>query len=265
MTHLQTLVTNGSATGGTLPRLRQQDLLKMLRVNDPQGVASLGGRIVTAEPRAQLVSAGLDGSTAGVLLSGWACRSAYLPNGRRQIVDVLLPGDLFGLEAAVLGRSEHVVMALSEASFQSFDAGRLRERLMSKPQLAFGVIGFLLNEQHRQNQHIVSLGRCRAEERMARFMLGLRARLTDRGMVPNNSFRLPLTQQEIGDHLGLTVVHVNRVLRSLREAGALTLRDRTVRIGNLDRLSLLAAPLEDIPEPTVPRFNGGSSNDATIR
>ena len=75
-------------------------------------------------------------------------------------------------------------------------------------------------------------------------------------MVNGDGFYMPMTQQEIADHLGLTIVHVNRVLRRLRESGIVTVQHRLAKVDEMARLSQLAAPLQDIYERATPEFGG---------
>jgi CRP-like cAMP-binding protein len=200
------------------------------------------GQEKTAGPRTVVVPQGVGaGAAAGILLTGWAVRFTSFPDGRRQIQEVLLPGDLLGLENLVFERAEHGVQTVTMATYLAVEPERLLEALARSSALATRLIGSLLREQRRLNKHLSYLGRCSAEERMARFFLDIYKRLTARGLAPRGSFPLPLYQQEIGDHLGLTIVHVNRVLRRLREQGIVALRQHQVTIGDFERLCATAA------------------------
>jgi CRP/FNR family transcriptional regulator, anaerobic regulatory protein len=162
------------------------------------------------------------------LRSGWACRSRTLP------------GDFIGLEAAFGDGAADLVMALTPVTCQAMPVDRLAD-LLDEPEVALR----LWHERERELQRIealtTKLARGCAEERMTGFLLHLCERLRHRRLVTGSSFRLPLTQQEIGDHLGLTVVHVNRVLRSLREQGIVQVRNRVAEIIDPERLAQAAA------------------------
>src|SRR4051794_32402883 len=103
---------------------------------------------------------------------------------------------------------------------------------------------------------MAALGRGYADERIATLLLDLRGRLHQAGMANGGGFQLRMTQQEIADHLGLTIVHVNRVLRRLREAGIVTVQRGVVIVDEMAGLSQLAAPLQDIYERGTPEFGG---------
>src|SRR4051794_21572194 len=92
-------------------------------------------------------------------------------------------------------------------------------------------------EERRLHNWVTALGKGNAEERIATLLPGLRGRLHQAGSAIGDVFQMPMTQQEIADHLGLTLVHVNRVLHRLREAGIVTVRRGVVKIGETARLS----------------------------
>src|SRR4051794_5093396 len=101
---------------------------------------------------------------------------------------------------------------------------------------------------------------CMADERIATLLLDLRGRLHQAGSADGDVFQMPMTQQEIADHLGLTLVHVNRVLRRLREAGIVTVQRGVVKVDEMARLSQLAAPLQDIYERATREFGGQAAS-----
>jgi CRP-like cAMP-binding protein len=114
----------------------------------------------------------------------------------------------------------------------------------------------LAEDERRLHNWVAALGRGSADERIATLLLDLRGRLCWAGLAKGDGFQMPMTQQEIADHLGLTLVHVNRVLRRLREAGIVTVQRGVVTVNEMARLSRLAAPLQDIYERTTPEFGG---------
>ena len=105
---------------------------------------------------------------------------------------------------------------------------------------------------------MIALGRGSAIERIATLMLDFRGRLMQAGIGDGDRFHLPMTQEHIGDHLGLTLVHVNRTLKRLREDGILTVRSGLVQIHDVDALALYAAPMQDIFERESKAFGGGA-------
>jgi CRP-like cAMP-binding protein len=183
--------------------------------------------------------------------TGWLMRTRSLEDGRRQIIGLFLPGDLVGLKCMLLRRQPDAVESLSEASLDSLDQANFRLFATTHADIALRVMFMLAEDERRLHNWVTALGRGSAEERLATMLLDLRLRLRRVGLAPRNSFRLPLTQQQIGDHLGITVVHVNRVLKHLRELGLVTIRNGTAAIRDLAGLERIARPMLDIFERAI--------------
>ncbi|MDB5408631.1 MAG: Crp family transcriptional regulator [Rhodospirillales bacterium] len=156
------------------------------------------------------------------LRSGWAMRSRELSDGRRSIIDLFLPGDLVGVDTIFDMPSLAATVALSPVTYQAM-APLQPADVSRNPELAASLAYAGRQERLRVEALAVMLARATAEERISAFLLNLHARLLSRGLVSATGFRLPMTQVQIADHLGLTVVHVNRVLRQLRERGFVSL------------------------------------------
>ena len=213
-----------------------------------QAAFSTPPRITAA--RAVLLGEGEPQNPVLRLHSGWAVRVRFLPNGRRAVLAIHLPGDLIGL-GSLLARSEGAsVIALTAAAYQSVAADELRRLILARPEGMLRVVHLVDRERRRLEDLTIALGRCNAEQRVALLLLDLHSRLRSKKLIEATAFRLPLTQAEIGDHLGLTVVHVNRVLRSLREQGIASISHGVATIHNLERLRGSAeTPLPEEREP----------------
>ena len=189
--------------------------------------------------------------------TGWAARTRIIEDGRRQIIAVFLPGDLMGVKSMLLERQADTIECLTDVSVRAIDYKRLLELSAAHHAVALRIMFQLGEDERRLHNWITALGRGNAEERIATLLLDLRGRLLHAGAIQGVAFHLAMTQQEIADHLGLTIVHVNRVLRRLREAGIFTLKGRRMAtIDDLNRLADLAAPLQDIYERAAPEFGG---------
>ena len=199
-------------------------------------------RQVTARPvpvpaRAELVRDGEAAPRPQVLVEGWACRQRLLADGRRQIVVVLLPGDLIGLDLRRRPLPFGSVATLTPALV--CEAGALRERAGARdtpPDRETGLAAALRQAREMEEiwlvNQVVRLGRQTAYERVAHFLLELRERLAAVDRVQENRFSFPITQEVLADALGLSVVHMNRTMQQLRRDGlieqratAITLRD----------------------------------------
>jgi CRP/FNR family transcriptional regulator, anaerobic regulatory protein len=185
---------------------------------------------------------------------GVAYRSCTLPDGRRAILDLLLPGDIAGVDYAVLGRSNQELTAASALGYRAMTAAALRE-LMADRTVSMRVAALMAETRWRMDRHMTAITRLDAREQLGLFLLDIYDRLRRRELISRPTFNLPLTQEQIADHLGMTMVHVNRTLRRLREDRLVMVANQVVIITDLDRLRALASgmpPLADMFEPVMP-------------
>jgi CRP/FNR family transcriptional regulator len=151
-----------------------------------------------------------------LLRSGWAAHLRDFPDGRRSIFDLHLPGDLVGANAMLGKPTRSSTVALTTVSYQA--VASLHDRSAVQPaDVALALWQACAEEQARVDALAVAMACANAEERLAAFLLSVNKRLEQRQLASAGSFRLPMTQGDMGDHLGMTVVHVNRTLRRLRE------------------------------------------------
>src|SRR3954465_9586182 len=205
---------------------------------------------------AKLVSTGEESRTVYLLESGWVARTRTTEDDRRQIMMVFLPGDLMGIKSMLLERQPDTIECLTDARVRIIDYQRLRDLVAQDHAVSIRVMFQLAEDERRLHNWVTALGKGMADERIATLLLDLHGRLHWTGSANGGGFYMPMTQQEIADHLGLTLVHVNRVLRRLREAGIVTVQRETVKVDEMARLSQLAAPLQDIYERSAPEFGG---------
>ena len=175
------------------------------------------------------------------VIEGWGFQYQLLEDGRRQIVRILLPGDFVGFQADLFAPLEHSAQALTEMRLCIFPRHNIIELFRSEPQLALRLTWMLARDDSRAQEWLINIGRRSARERVAHFLLELYYRVRMRAEEPlGASIPLPLTQEHIGDALGLTSVHVNRTLRDLRESGLLVVSNRLLNITDPDGLALVA-------------------------
>lgn len=189
----------------------------------------------------QIVVEGETYKQISFLLDGWAFRSKHLPDGRRQIFGYLIPGDLIGLRASLMEFADDSVEALTDCEVSSFSLERLYEACRTHPRLVVALMWSAAREQSMLSEQIMRLGRRNAVERIAHFFLELLSRLQLVDEADRRSFALPLTQELIADTLGLSIVHVNRTLRTLRQRGLVEIVDGHVVIHDVDELSDIAS------------------------
>ena len=187
-----------------------------------------------------IVVAGKHYETLFVNHDGWLLRYKILHNGDRQILDFILPGQIFGLQACLFKTSLYSVATITEASLSSIPLDAIDRVFERTPTLAKALFWSALCESAIVAEHLIDTGRRSAYERVSHLLLELFVRLKLTGLTDNMSFDMPLTQELIGGALGLTTVHVNRTFRSLREDKLIAIDGKCVTILDFDALSLLS-------------------------
>ena len=183
-----------------------------------------------------------EGETADeifTLFDGWAFRFKLMPDGRRQILSFLLPGDTISLPLLRFDRLHFSVQALTAVSLCVFDRAGLADYVSAHPTVARRLEVFFARDAADADERLADLGRRTARERVARLALQLFARLRRRSAVQDSSFDFPLRQQHIADALGLTAVHVSRVFHALRGEGLIVVERNLLTI--LDPRALMKA------------------------
>ncbi len=188
----------------------------------------------------ELTEEGETGNKAFVLQTGWACSYKIVPDGGRLIIAFPIPGDCVGLRSLLLRTSDHSFCALTDAVVSAVEAPRLLKIFDTFPRLGAAFLWAASRDEAMVVEHLVSIGRRSALERTAHFFLELIERLTLVGLATETQFDLPLSQYVIADALGLSAIHVNRVLRRLREQHLLTVQAGKVNINDLSGLRKLA-------------------------
>lgn len=207
---------------------------------------------MTAESGAVILSEGAHSAHLFTLLSGWAFRFKMLDDGRRQILNYVLPGDLVGLQGSVIGEMEHSVEALSPLVLCVFQRDRLDELFANHPGLAFDVTWLAAREERMLDDHLLSLGRRTALERAAYLLAFLHERAKAVGLGKGQGpLSIPLTQQHVADTLGLSIVHTNKTLRKLTDKGLIRWLGRSCEVLDAAELAHLAG-WEGLGEPVRP-------------
>ena len=186
-----------------------------------------------------VVRRGQDLKESLLMLHGWAARTKDLRDGGRQISELAFAGDFTDLHAFTLKRLDHNIATITPARFAVAPHDRIRETLERHPHLA-RVYWLMTNiDAAIHREWTVSLGRRSAQSRMAHFLCETLERLRVVGLADDDSYDFPLTQQEFGECLGLTSVHVNRTLQSLRRRGLIQVENRRATILDLPGLKAL--------------------------
>jgi CRP/FNR family transcriptional regulator, anaerobic regulatory protein len=211
-----------------------------------------------------LIQANTDHPFVYRILSGWACRTRSLSDGRDQCILIFLPGDLFAIKSMFITKHPDSVVVLSPSAIESIDYRVLHRQYREDPDVANRCIWQVVEEERRLHNWVVGLGQGSAEERLAMLLLDFHGRLgLSRTIEPGAlAYKMPLTQVQLADHLGLTAIHVNRVLKGFRENGIVVVRDGQVSILDLARLTAIARPMLDPYERNAAEYVGrNQAND----
>lgn len=187
-----------------------------------------------------MIHEGQKNASAFILAEGWACSYKMQPDGERQIVDFQVPGDFLGLRSILFRTSDHSTDAITRIGASEVLASDILNAFENAPRLATAVLWAASRDEAMVVEHLVNLGRRSAEEGMAHLLLELGTRLSLVGLADKTGFDCPLTQYHLADALGLSAVHVNRVLRHLREEGLVTFQKGRVVFDDFAQLSDLA-------------------------
>ena len=187
-----------------------------------------------------LIREGDDPDPVFVILDGWACGYKILPDGGRQIISFLLPGDFCDIHIAVLHAIDHSIMTLTEARVASLPRAEMEALIEAKPTLTRAFWWSQLVNQSILRSWIASMGRRKSVERVAHLMCELYIRMRNINLASDDECYMPLTQLVLADALGLTPVHVNRVLKVLKTAKVMELSHGSLKIIDSQKLAEIA-------------------------
>jgi CRP/FNR family transcriptional regulator len=227
------------ASGGRAD-LYTQDVFRTLTEPERTLADEMTVTTTVLAPNRAVVNQGEVGVGLFLITGGWAYRYRRAADGSRQILDFLLPGELVGLQAALLGMIDHSVSSLTMLHLRVMDARLVGEVFRHHPGFAVRLARHMLAEARRVDQLMTVIGCGDARRRLGFLMLALYQRQRQRNRVDPGDCPFPLRRQHIADALGLTGAHVNRTLNRLEREGVVTLRDSRLAIHDLARLGEIA-------------------------
>ena len=185
---------------------------------------------------AYLMREGEPTSTCSLLVAGYAFRQKLVDSGARQIISFHIPGEFLDIQNVLLSVADHNIQALTRASVAVIQKGPLMDLLGNRPPLrkAFWIDSLLDASVFRE--WVVNVGRRDARARIAHLLCEFAARVRNSGEADSEMFDFPLTQEQIGDATGLTAVHTNRTLQSLRKDGLINLSSSRLAILDWEKL-----------------------------
>ncbi len=191
------------------------------------------------EPRRKLIQQGRPCDKVFILKTGWMAEFKLLRNGRRQILNFRLPGDVLGFESLAYRTTLHSVTALTPCTVAPVEFAQFEETQRTCPRLASALFAMMLRESAILHEWEVNLGPRPALARVGHLLLELDHRLRARGLSHNSTAPLPLTQEDIAETTGLTTPYVNRLLQKLRGMGLIRFEQQMLEI--LDEAELAKA------------------------
>lgn len=200
--------------------------------------ASRNFRYVDA--RRDLVSEGDKPRYVHLVLDGWACRYKQLPDGKRQIVALFVPGDFCDVNVFILKSMDHSIAAITRLKVAMITPDEMNALTAERPRITQALWWHELVTAAVQREWTLNLGQRSAYERLAHLLIELYIRLNSVGRARNGRCDFPLTQNDLADATGLTSVHVNRTLQELRRDGLIELERKQLQILDMPRIMNVA-------------------------
>lgn len=174
------------------------------------------------------------------VLSGWGFRYKLMSDGRRQILNYVMPGDLIGLQGSLMGEMQHSIEALSPMLLCVFERDKIPELYRNYPGLAYDITWIASREEQMLDENLLSVGRRTALERAAYLLAFISSRAKAVGLNGKTVIEIPITQQHVADTLGLSLVHTNKTIRKLMLRGLIKWRDGGCTVLDHDALRAVA-------------------------
>ncbi len=211
--------------------LTDSDRLRLRKVTQP--VHSVAAHV-------DLIREGDSPSDIFLIVEGFACRYKLTQEGNRQIMAYLIPGDFCDLHVFVLKAMDHSIATLSPCKVVRIPVADVSSMLES-PSLARGLMCCSLVDSATLREWLVNIGQRSGEERVAHLFCELLLRMRAVGLTPSgDGYSLPITQRELADTMGMTDVHMNRVIQALRNQNLISLKAREIVIPDVGRLNAFA-------------------------
>lgn len=207
-----------------------------LSADDKAALSQVSRNIRFVEPRRDLISEGDKPRFVHLVLDGWACRYKQLPDGKRQIVSLFVPGDFCDVNVYILKYMDHSIGAITRLKVAMITAEEMSALTEQRPRMLQALWWHELVTTAIQREWTLNIGQRSAYERLAHLLIELYIRLNTVGRAQGGRCDFPLTQNDLADATGLTAVHVNRTLQELRRDKLIELDRRQLQILDLERM-----------------------------
>jgi len=225
-----------------------------LSAGDLKGLDAIIDGELSIRRRRDLIVDGYEYRKLCFVKDGYAVRYKLLRNGKRQILNVVLPGDIIGLPGSFYERAVYSVSAITDLTMNVCALDAYVQLCYERPQFGLALSWIAVQEATTYAEHIIDVGRRTPVERLSHFLLELHARLRVVDRAEKTGFTLPFSQEVIADVLGLSVPHLNRMMQKLRSEKLIADSDRRIEFTDIDAIQALAhyQPQELAPIP-LPR------------
>jgi CRP-like cAMP-binding protein len=218
------------------PLIHKLERLAVLSDIEKQTLERAVARTRDLPPGVNLIQAGERPRDCTLLLEGWACRYKLLPQGKRQIMGFVIPGDLCDLNGLVIGSMDHSISTLTAAKVALIPRNALLGIMDDHPAIGRALWQETLADASIAREWVVNVGARTAYERIAHLLCEMGLRLQAAGQGDGSRFEFPVTQVDLADATGMTNVHVNRTLQEMRSDGLITWTGSEVMIPDWERL-----------------------------
>jgi CRP-like cAMP-binding protein len=220
-----------------------------LSADELQALEHCAGPTRLYRPHEDLAREGESAVNVGLLVSGFAFRCRVLPDGRRQILSYLIPGDLCDTRQLLMVAASHTVSTLTTANVVPFGRDEILRLIGRFPRIGQALCWVALIEEAIAREWLVNIGQRTALERLAHLLCEIFTRMDAVGLSDRGRCELPLTQVELADSVALSTVHVNRTLQELRRRGLVSLSSGLLEIHDFGALQSLAGFSADYLHP----------------
>lgn len=235
-----TLVPEPSFFQSGLAVASKLEAFTKLSREDHAALAGIARNVRFVDARRDLVSEGDKPRFVHLVLDGWASRYKTLPDGKRQIVSLFIPGDFCDLNVYILKQMDHSIGAITRLKVAMITPEEMSRLTQDRPRITQALWWHELVTTAIQREWTLNLGQRTAYERIGHLLVEIYLRLEVVGRARDGTCDFPLTQNDLADATGLTAVHVNRTLQELRKDGLIELERKQLRILDIERLKDVA-------------------------
>ena len=222
------------------PLIHKLERYGALSADERRMLEEAPSRIDIYEPHQDIVVEGDTPTESCLMVEGFACRYKLLPDGTRQILSLQIPGDFCDLHSFLLKKMDHGIAAVSRCRIAKVPHHKIHHITEHLPRLTRAFWWDVAIDGAIFREWMVGMGRRSSHQRMAHLLCELLLRLKSIGLADDNSYELPPTQADLADALGISTVHVNRVLQELRSEGLITLKEKRLTILDFEKLKQAA-------------------------